>query len=76
MDQNRVSLMLGLVMKRLTVRVGYMNRYLPNARGGDGLDEHAAIIWFTQRVDLSKRRLPNRGTKRVDNDDYPEYGGP
>ena len=71
-DQNRVTLSVGLTLKHLTVRVGYMNRYFPNARGGDGRFEHAAILWFTQSIDLSSRK----GLRKQDEyDDYPEYGG-
>jgi hypothetical protein len=72
-DQNRLSLLFGLEMKHVTVRLGYMNRWLPNARSGNGLVEHAAILWFTHSVDLGKRRRP---PEQVDYDDYPEYGGP
>lgn len=72
LDQNRVSLLFGLETKHLTVRAGYMNRYLPHARGGNGLAEHAALLWFSQSVDLSEGR---RRATQVDYEDYPEYGG-
>ena len=52
-----ISLLFGLEMESLTVRVGYMNRYLPNAWGGDGLLEHAAILWFSQSIDLAEQRF-------------------
>lgn len=76
-DQSRVSLLFGLRMEHVTVRVGYMNRYLPHSRG-DGLVEHAALLWFTQSFDFVKRRrLARRAEKPEypDYDDYPEYGG-
>lgn len=74
LDQNRVSALLGLEMEYLTIRVGYMNRWLPNANGGKGRVEHAALLWFSQSIALWKRR-------KVEDDvlegvDYPEAGGP
>ena len=74
-NQNRVSLLFGLEQKYMTVRVGYMNRYLPHARGGNGFMEHAAILWFTQSVDLYERRRQKREPD-YDYADFPEYGGP
>ena len=74
-DQSRVSLLFGLDLGSVTIRTGYMNRYFPNARGGDGLVEHGAILWFTHSVDLEERRRTRRPEK-YDYDDYPEYGGP
>ncbi len=54
-----------------------MNRYLPNARGGDGLQEHAAILWFTQSIDLGDRMQQWKAPQpKYDYEDYPEYGGP
>ena len=55
------------------VRVGYMNRWLPNARGGDGRMEHAALLWFTQSVDLFKKK---RGYKepKYDIEEFPGMG--
>ena len=72
LDQNRVSLLFGLETKYVTLRLGYMNRYLPTARGGDGRIEHAAILWFTQSVDLTRRSR----TSQDPDEDFPEYGGP
>lgn len=75
LDQNRVSFLIGLEMKYLTVRVGYMNRWLPNADAGAGRLEHAALLWFSQSIALYKRR------KKVEDEalepvEYPEAGGP
>jgi hypothetical protein len=73
LDQNRFSLLFGVEMPHVTVRVGYMNRWLPNARGGDGRMEHAALLWFTQSVELFEKK---RGYKEpeYDMEDYPEMG--
>ncbi len=73
LDQNRFSLMSGLETKWVTLRMGYMHRWLPNARGGDGKHEHAAILWFTQSVDVRKI---GRKRRKVDYENFPEYGGP
>lgn len=69
LDQNRISVMLGLQMKNLTIRVGYMNRYLANVN--DGTTEHATLLWFTHNVPIGDRR---RSRKDIDYDDYPEQG--
>lgn len=71
-DQNRLSLLAGLEMERLTIRIGYMNRYLPNSLAGAGLVEHNLIVWFTHTVNIG------RWTRRQqpDYDDYPERGVP
>ncbi|MDJ0850717.1 MAG: DUF2490 domain-containing protein [Myxococcota bacterium] len=74
LDQNRLSLLWGLETKWVTLRVGYMHRWLPNARGGDGQHEHAAIVWFTQSTDLP-RRVRGRRFK-MEGEDNPEFGGP
>ena len=72
LDQNRVSLLFGLDMSYITVRVGYMNRWLPNANAGDGRFEHAAIVWFSQAIDLWKKGK----ARKPEGEEYPEYGGP
>jgi hypothetical protein len=76
LDQNRVSLLFGLETKWVTIRTGYMNRYLPSARGGNGLDEHSFIVWFTQRINLREKKQQLKQKLKIDYDDYPEYGGP
>jgi len=55
-DQNRISLLFGLEMKDVTVRVGYMHRYLSGGAGGRGVSEHTALLWFSQSVELRGAR--------------------
>lgn len=65
LDQNRASGFVGLNLGDVTVRVGYMNRWLAGPR----VHEHSGIIWFTHSIDLRKKR-------RKDTPEVPEYGGP
>lgn len=69
LDQNRISVLLGLQMENLTIRVGYMNRYLANVNYGT--TEHAALLWFTHNIQIGDRR---RSRTEIDYDDYPEQG--
>ena len=69
LDQNRLSVLLGLERGGLTIRVGYMNRYLANIN--DGTTEHAALLWFTQNIRIGGRA---RSRSDIDYDDYPEQG--
>lgn len=71
LDQNRLSIMVGLEMENLTIRIGYMNRYLANIN--DGTTEHAALLWFTQNVQIGDHR---RSRTEIDYDDFPEQGSP
>lgn len=65
LDQNRVSLMLGIDLGSVTVRMGYMNRYIPSKTGGADVFEHGLTLWFTQSVSLG----------RGETDLVPEGGG-
>jgi hypothetical protein len=63
LDQNRVSLMFGLDFGDVTVRVGYMNRYIPSRSGRDTF-EHGLTLWFTHSVDLGRgqqEQVPEAG---------------
>lgn len=68
LDQNRASAMLGIELASLTVRVGYMDRYLPGRAGSAGTHEHNAVVWFTHHIDLDL----DQGAPR----EAPESGGP
>ncbi|RLB56296.1 MAG: hypothetical protein DRJ42_03765 [Deltaproteobacteria bacterium] len=54
LDQNRLSLLLGMKMGRLTVRVGYMDRWIPGATGMTAIHEHAALLWFNHLIPVSE----------------------
>jgi hypothetical protein len=64
LDQNRASLMLGIEFDNLTVRVGYMNRFIPGGSGLVDTLEHAAVLWFTHSIDLGMgagKQVPESG---------------
>ncbi len=64
LDQNRASLMLGIELDSLTVRVGYMNRFIPGGSGLVDTLEHAAVLWFMHSFDLGKgvgEQVPESG---------------
>lgn len=54
LDQNRVSLLFGIEVERLTLRIGYMNRYIPSTSSGPDVFEHGLILWLTHSVDLGR----------------------
>ena len=64
LDQNRASLMFGIEFDSLTVRVGYMNRFIPGSSRLVDTFEHAAVLWFTHSIDLGKgagKQVPESG---------------
>jgi hypothetical protein len=65
LDQNRASLMVGIERDQFTVRVGYMNRFIPSKTGSLDVVEHALLLWFTQSIDIGggrQRESPEFGT--------------
>lgn len=49
LDQNRVSAMVGLKHDPVTLRVGYMDRFVPGASGTAPVHEHNVVLWLNYR---------------------------
>lgn len=65
LDQNRASVMAGVKLTGLTIRFGYMQRFIPGNSGSPDRIEHTALLWFTQSLDIGggrRRQLPEAGT--------------
>lgn len=65
LDQNRASLLFGVKVGRVTIRAGYMNRFIPGASGTMPVHEHAAILWLNHIIPVAD--MPDRN---------PEEGNP
>ncbi len=55
LDQNRVSLMLGFKSGPLTVRAGYLDRFVPGSTGLSPVHEHNAVLWISYRYQREER---------------------
>ncbi|MGF1636994.1 MAG: DUF2490 domain-containing protein [Cyclobacteriaceae bacterium] len=55
LDQNRVTVTLGMQHKSLTMQVGYMNRFVQLASGNQFIMNHTAVLWMTHSFD--RRRV-------------------
>lgn len=55
LDQDRISALLGLRMANVTLRLGYMDRYLPKSGSRAALHEHSVVLWWNQRFPFRRR---------------------
>jgi Protein of unknown function (DUF2490) len=51
LDQNRVSLLVGYELKPVTLRLGYMNRFIPGPSGLAPVSENALLLWASYRFE-------------------------
>ncbi|MGF1512021.1 MAG: DUF2490 domain-containing protein [Myxococcota bacterium] len=58
LDQNRISLLVGLETPPWTFRVGYLHRFIPGASGLVRTHEHNAVVWVNYVFRRKGRRLP------------------
>jgi hypothetical protein len=52
LDQNRVSLLLGLRTGAVTILTGYMDRFVPGAAGTHPHHQHMAVLWESHSIKL------------------------
>lgn len=67
LDQNRFSLMPGLRHDPVTLRIGYVLRFLPGSSGVSPVYEHDAVVWLSYRYE--PKRAPSHAHA-------PELGNP
>lgn len=56
LNQNRLAALLGLRFGERSVRIGYMDRFLPGSDGTAPRHEHNLVVWFNQRIRVGKAR--------------------
>ena len=52
LDQDRVSVLIGWRRKHISVRTGYMYRFLPGTAGNAPRHEHGMLLWINHSIDL------------------------
>ncbi|MGF1469188.1 MAG: DUF2490 domain-containing protein [Sandaracinaceae bacterium] len=76
LDQNRLSALVGLRVRAITWRVGYMYRFLPGSTGVRPRHEHAVLLWVTHTIDLPSVPAPGVGDDEEHPPSVPEAGSP
>lgn len=68
LNQNRLAGLIGWKTERLTLRVGYMDRFLPGGDGRSPRHEHTALFWMNHRVRLgrARRTAPARAEELIE----------
>jgi len=69
LDQNRVSVMGGFRTGPFTVRLGYLDRFVPGSSGATPVHEHNAVLWVNYKFKQSDPAPPKRP-------EAPEIGNP
>lgn len=67
LDQNRASLMLGYKLTAVTVRAGYLHRFVPGATGLSPVHEHNAVLWLNYKYRQSEPVRPKPATPEAAN---------